>query len=89
MILVKKWENRHVYKTGKGSMLVHRVGDLAVFESEDLNILRSLKIVHGFKESKEPIAQVKQAPIKMTKKAPSTEKQVKKVRRTRSKKSDK
>lgn len=89
MILVKKWENKYIYKSGKGSILVSRNKDLAVFETEDLGVIRTLKIVHGFKESKEPIVSKKEAPVKMTKKSPSTEKQVKKIRKSRAKKSDK
>ena len=88
MILIKKWENKYVYKSGKGSILVSRDRDFAIFETEDIGLIRALKIVHGFKESKEPIFAKKEAPVKMTKKSPSTEKQVKKIRKSRAKKSD-
>ena len=49
MRLIKKWENKTVYKTSRGTVVAHHEENLAVVHVEDRLLARYLQIVHKFK----------------------------------------
>lgn len=83
MILIKKWENKSIYKTGRGSVVAKNVDGYAVVETEDQLLIRALEIVHKFSEktvSKAKAHNPKEVSVKMTKELPSQEEQLEKVK---------
>lgn len=80
IILTKKWENKTVYKTGRGSVNAWKVGDQAFIELDANSIkIKYLKSLYGFKEYKKlpikPITtQVKKTKSKVSKPKKKTSK---------------